>query len=59
MRKTVQNRPTESVAGVALAGTVIGLLVTNGVPAPIAAGVGIVVGFGPSVVSRFVDAVRG
>jgi hypothetical protein len=54
----ITNRPTETASGLALTGTVTGLLLANGVPAPIAVGVGLFVGVGPIAVSRFVDAVK-
>lgn len=59
MKKAIANRPTETVTGLALAGTIYGFLSSNGVPEPIAAGVAAVAGFGPAVVSSFVDAVSG
>jgi hypothetical protein len=58
MKNTLANRPTESASGVVLTGTVTGLLVTNGVPPEIAVVAGLVVGLGPFIVSRFVDAAR-
>jgi hypothetical protein len=58
MTNTLKNRPTETASGLALAGTVTGLLATNGVPGEIAVAVGLVVGLGPFIVTRFVDAAR-
>jgi hypothetical protein len=59
MKKLVSKRPTEVVSGLALAGTVYGFLASSGVPNVVAAVAGAVVGFGPLVVSRTVDALRG
>jgi len=59
MKKLVEKRPTETVTGLALAGTIYGFLTQSGVPEPIAAGAAAVCGFGPAVVSGFVDALGG
>jgi hypothetical protein len=58
MKKLAEKRPTEIVSGLAIAGAVYGFLAEGGVPNPVAAGVGAVLGFGPLVVSRTVDALR-
>lgn len=59
MKKAVAKRPTETVTGIGLAVTLYGFLTQSGVPEPIAAGVAAIAGFGPAVVSSFVDAVSG
>lgn len=58
MKKKIANRPTETLTGLALAGSVSGFLIDGGVPAPIAAGVGIVVAFLPAAVSSVVDEIK-
>lgn len=59
MKKLIEKRPTETVTGLALAGAIYGFLAQGGVPPAIAAGVGAVCGFGPAVVSGFIDAIGG
>jgi hypothetical protein len=58
VKEKVAKRPTEALAGVALAATVYGFLAESGVPNVAAAIVGAVVGFGPAFVSDIVDRVR-
>lgn len=57
MKKLPRNRPTEIVSGIALAGAVTAAL-APALPILLAVVVGAVCGFGPIVVSRFVDALR-
>lgn len=52
-------RPTETVTGIGLAGTVYGFLTQADVSQPVAALVAVAVAFAPAAVSRIVDAVRG
>ena len=59
MKKLIEKRPTETVSGLALAGAVYGFLANSGVPPAAAAATGALCGFGPAVVSRFVDALGG
>lgn len=58
MTKLAAKRPTEIVSGLAIAGAIFGFLTANGVPQVVAAPAAAICGFGPLVVSRFVDAVR-
>lgn len=59
MKKLIEKRPTETATGLVLAGTIYGFLSKSGVPEPIAAGAAAICGFGPAVVSGFVDALGG
>lgn len=59
MKKLLEKRPTETLSGLALAGTIYGFLTQYGVSGSISAGIAAVCGFGPAVVSNFVDAVGG
>lgn len=58
LKDKIAARPTETVTGAALAGTVFGLLTQEGVPIVVAAIVGAVVGFGPAAVSETVDGIK-
>jgi len=59
MKKAVQKRPTETVSGAALAGILFAFLTQAGVP-PVFAAIGAAIaGFGPAVVSGFVDSIGG
>ncbi len=57
--ETLTNRPTETVTGIALAGTVYGFLTQVGLDPVLAAVIAIVVAFGPAAVSATVDSIRG
>lgn len=54
----LEKRPTETVTGLALAGTVYGFLTQAGVAQPVAAVIAVVIAFGPIAVSTVVDVVR-
>lgn len=58
MKRAAEKRPTEIVAGAALAGAIYGFLTQYGIPVGISAGAAAVCGFGPIVVTGFVDAIR-
>lgn len=51
-------RPTETVTGIGLAGTVYGFLTQADVSHPVAALVAVAVAFVPATISKVVDAVR-
>jgi len=57
--KIIEKRPAEAITGLALAGSVYGFLSERGVSQPVAAVIGIAIGFLPAVVSETVDRVRG
>lgn len=58
-RNIVERRPAEVVSGLAIAGALYGFLAEGGVPNAVAALIAGVAGFGPLVVSRVVDSLRG
>lgn len=53
------NRPTETLTGPALGLAVYGFTTQVGLPAIVAAILAVIVAFGPLVVSKTVDALRG
>jgi hypothetical protein len=54
----VARRPTETVSGLMLAGTVYGFLTQAGVPTAWAAVIAVAIAFVPGAVSATVDALR-
>jgi hypothetical protein len=56
--KVLRKRPAEVVSGLTIAGSVYGFLTQVAVPQIVAGPIAAICGFGPLVVSRFVDAVR-
>ncbi|HET7588582.1 MAG TPA: hypothetical protein VFK14_00130 [Solirubrobacterales bacterium] len=58
IQAAVQKRPTETVTGIALAGSIYGLLTKAGLDPAIAAVIAVAIAFAPAAVSEVVDAVR-
>lgn len=59
MKNALATRPTESVTGPALGLVVFGFCTQVGLPTIVAAILAVIAAFGPIVVSKTVDALRG
>lgn len=58
MKEAIANRPTETLTGVVLAGTIFGFLAQSGVPNVVAAIIAVAIAFAPAAVSTVVDEIR-